>query len=389
MSGGTEPSLFQSFFMGGFECASFRHNDGRRLDLLQSTRHDVHAADDYLALQRHGIRSVRDGVCWHRIETSPGQYDWSSFLPLLRAASRTGTQPIWDLFHYGWPDDLDLWTPAFVDRFARFCGTLARVVNDETGEVPFYCPVNEVSFMSWAGGEMGYIYPSCLGRGHEMKRQLVRASIAAIDAIRSVAPHARFVQAEPSIHVLPEFSQDCDAAEGHRLAQYQTCDMLVGQAEPELGGGPAFLDIVGLNYYSYNQWFLNGRTILRGEPTYRPFRQMLAENWQRYQRPLFVAETGAEGDRRVPWFEYICDEIFAAMADGVPVEGVCLYPVTDYPGWDDDRHCETGLLGYAGPDGSREVCDAMARVLLAQRLRRLPPRRQGELPDLAGARAMS
>ena len=65
-------------------------------------------------LAEHGIRTVRDGLRWHLIETAPGRYDWSSFLPMLRAARDTGTQVIWDLAHYGWPDDLDIWSPAFV-----------------------------------------------------------------------------------------------------------------------------------------------------------------------------------------------------------------------------------------------------------------------------------
>ena len=43
---------------------------------------------------------------------STGRYDWSSFLPMLRAARETGTQVLWDLLHYGWPDDLDIWRPA-------------------------------------------------------------------------------------------------------------------------------------------------------------------------------------------------------------------------------------------------------------------------------------
>ena len=383
-----QPALFQSFFMGGFECASFRHNDGRRLDLLLSTGHEAHAATDYLAMQRHGIRSVRDGLRWHRIEVAPGHYDWSSFVPMLRAASATRTQVVWDLFHYGWPDGLDIWSPAFVDRFAAFAGAVAKVVRDETDGVPFYCPVNEISFMSWAAGDMANFYPGCLGRGHEMKRQLVRASVAAIHAIRDVAPDARFVQAEPAIHILPELPEQRDDAEGHRLAQYQAFDMLCGRMAPELGGDESCLDIVGVNYYSYNQWFLEGRTIVCGEPEYRPLREILAEIGERYARPLLLAETGAESERRLPWLRYVCDECFAAIDAGVRIEGLCWYPVTDYPGWDNDRHCDTGLLGYVGDNGMRPVYEPLARELFVQQLR-VPGRREASnAADFSRPRAM-
>ena len=56
------------------------------------------------------LRTVRDGLRWHLIETPPGHYDWSSFLPMLRAATAAGVQVIWDLCHYGWPDDIDIWS---------------------------------------------------------------------------------------------------------------------------------------------------------------------------------------------------------------------------------------------------------------------------------------
>ncbi|GLK61424.1 hypothetical protein GCM10017624_35870 [Azotobacter vinelandii] len=79
------------------------------------------------------------------IERSPDQYDWSGFLPMLRAAQERGQQVIWDICHYGWPDDLDLWRPAFVERFA---GALARLLRNEGIDAPFYSPVNEISY--WA-----------------------------------------------------------------------------------------------------------------------------------------------------------------------------------------------------------------------------------------------
>src|SRR3954469_10166570 len=84
------PALFQSFFVGGFECSSHRRRDGRRLDLLASTLHDANAGADYRALAQHGIRTVRDGLRWQLIERVPGYYDWSSFLPMLHAARQTG-----------------------------------------------------------------------------------------------------------------------------------------------------------------------------------------------------------------------------------------------------------------------------------------------------------
>jgi hypothetical protein len=78
--------LLNSFFLGGFECSTHRRHDGRRLDLIAATGHDRAVVQDYLWMVEHGIRSVRDGVRWHLIETTPGHYDWSSLVPMVRAA---------------------------------------------------------------------------------------------------------------------------------------------------------------------------------------------------------------------------------------------------------------------------------------------------------------
>lgn len=360
---------FNSFFLGGFECSTQRGKDGRRLDLLRNTRHDELAAQDYRLLRQLGIDAVRDGVRWHRVEATAGRYDWSSFLPMLHAAHAEGMQVIWDLCHYGYPDHIDIWSAEFPDAFARFAAALATIVRNEQQETPFYCPINEISFWAWAGGDMALFNPGTTRRGMELKRQLVRGSLAAMRAIREVDPRARFVQIDPVIHVVTRTPRNRAAAAHARRAQFEAWDMLAGTLCPELGGGPDFLDIIGVNYYSDNQWFLRGPTLKTTHPLYKPFRQILAETWARYRRPLFVAETGAEGDARVPWLRYVCDEVAAAREAGVPVGGICLYPVADYPGWSDNRHCPCGLIGLPGPVGRRSVHEATARELSTQRLR--------------------
>src|SRR5215218_6434517 len=177
-------NLFQSFWIAGFECSTHRTRDGRRLDLIAATAHDRYAEADYRAVAQYGMRTVRDGLRWHMIENTPGQYDWSSWLPMLRAAQRAGTQVIWDIAHWGWPDDLDVWSPAFIDRFAAFAKAAAQVADSESDAVPFWTPVNEISFWAWAGGSLGYISRFARALGNELKAILVQAAICAIEAVR-------------------------------------------------------------------------------------------------------------------------------------------------------------------------------------------------------------
>lgn len=351
----TAARLFSSFVMAGYECSSHRRRDGRRLDMLAETGHARGVEKDYAQLAALGIACARDGLRWHLIESRPGYYDWSSFLPMLRAARDYNVQVVWDLCHYGYPDGLDIWRPEFVERFARFSGAVAQLMKDEGMDVPFFSPINEVSFWSWAGGDVGYFNPGTHGRGLELKHQLVRATIAAIESVRQRTRNARFVQCDPLINVVAGSSRsdEVNQAEQYRLAQFDGWDLLAGRQWPGLGGREEYLDIVGVNFYPQNQWVLNGGKILRGEPGYRPFAGMLREVQQRYQRPLLISETGAEDEERVPWLDYVSTQIALARQRGVEVEALCWYPFLDYPGWDDGRYCPAGLFGYADGEGNR------------------------------------
>jgi hypothetical protein len=364
-----EGPLFKSFFIGGFECSTHKIQGGRRLDLLASTRHDALTEQDYRRLQSQGIKVARDGVRWHLVERRPGRYNWSSVVPMLQAAQTTGMQVIWDLWHYGWPDDIDVFSAEFVRRLALFARAFARVVSEETEGPYFFTPVNEISFFSWAASGSGW-FPHSYGRADELKQQLARAAIESIEAVWSVVPGARIVHTDPLINVIPNPRRPHTQphAAGWTEAQYQGLDMISGRRWTYLGGHPKYVDIIGANYYDHNQWILDGRHVFLGDRLYKPFREMLAELYRRYERPIFIAETGAEGDNRVPWMRYVGAEVQAARASGVPVEGICIYPILDYPGWEDDRHCPAGLWGYPDSSGDRPLYEPLAEELAAQRV---------------------
>src|SRR5438034_403745 len=94
---------------------------------------------------------------------------------------------------------------------------------------------------------------------------------------------------------------------------------------------------------------------------------MIKAVYQRYQRPLFIAETGIEDEARPAWLRYVCSEVRTAIAGGTPVEGICLYPIVNHPGWEDDRHCHNGLWDYPSDEGQREIYEPLAEELRKQR----------------------
>jgi hypothetical protein len=367
-------SLFPSFFIGGFECASHQLSSGTRLDLLASTGHDRFAVEDYRSLHRHGICVARDGIRWHLIETSPYRYDFSSVLPMLHAASKTNTKIIWDLCHYGWPNDLDVFSPDFIRRFASMVRAFVRILSSECEPPFFVAPINEISFFAWAGGESAYLNPFETERPHELKAQLVRAAIEAIEAAWGVNAEVRIVHTDPLINVVHNLArpEEFAIAEYYRQLMFQAWDMLAGRRRPDLGGDERYLDIIGVNYYPNNQW-LCGETSFHPErwldvcdPQYRSLSDLLREVYERYHRPIFISETGTEAVARVDWLRYIGKQVREALKMGVPIEGICWYPIVDFPGWGDDRRCETGLWGYADSQGHREEYVPMVKELYLQ-----------------------
>lgn len=360
--------LFKSFLQAGFECSTHVLRNGKRLDLVASTNHDVLVDRDFTRLRDMGILTIREGLRWHLIEQEPGRYDFSSALLILLAAQKQGIQVIWDLVHFGWPNWLEIFDSHWVNALAEFAWEFARVLRGHMSEPAFVAPINEISFLAWAGGDKAYLNPFAINRGAELKRQLVRGAVKASQALRNELPSIRLVSPEPVIHIVgdPSLPGDDLQAEQFRSAMFESWDMLSGRSQPELGGDESYLDVIGVNYYDRNQWWNYGKTIRRGEPHYRPFRDILAEVHSRYERPMFVAETGTEDEDRPAWFAYIANEVREAISAGVPVQGICLYPILNHPGWEDDRHCRNGLWDYPQPNGEREIYQPLAEEMKRQ-----------------------
>jgi len=341
--------------MAGFESACQVNAAGERVDMIAGVQHDAQALRDYQLLSSVNIRCARDGIRWHLIDRSNGYYDFSSFLPMLQASRKAGLQIAWNLCHYGWPDGLDVFSPEFVKRFARFSGAVAKLIREETEEPPLFTPVNEISFLAWAGGSRRIMFPYADGRDDELKQQLIRATLAACDAIRDVMPRARFLYPEPVIHVVaPDGRPDLAAeASGYNESQFEVWDTIAGRKNPSLGGAEHYLDIVGLNYYHSNQWeHPAGRLRWEDEPRdsrWKPFHQLIAVNWKRYQKPLMISETSHFGSGRARWIREMSQEVYHARIRGIPVEGICLYPILDRYDWDNKQHWHNSGLWDMSP----------------------------------------
>lgn len=356
------PGIFPTFFLSGFECSTFLWKDQGRRNLVAETQHDACARDDYRILRDLGIGVAREGVPWPMVDRG-GEYDFSSIDPMIAAMRETGVLPIWDLCHYGYPDDLDPFAreDEFVERFARYCRAAAEHVAPRLSGPHFFTPVNEITFFAFIGGEWGWVAPygKSRERREELRRILCRAAIAGVKAIREGDPEARMVHIDPLVNVVaPEDRPDLVEAAQHEndVDSYLAWDILCGKEHPEFGGSPEVLDIVGANNYSFGQMEYRESgphaALDPGDPRIVPLCDLLARVWERYRRPMLISETSGLGKGRDEWLKDVTEEAMAAVNAGMDLHGICLFPAVDMQDWHNGEWLQNGICDLE-PDGDR------------------------------------
>jgi beta-glucosidase/6-phospho-beta-glucosidase/beta-galactosidase len=334
---------FRSFWMGGFECADHLNASGNRVDLIHETKHIERLDTDYSNLLAFGISTVREGIRWSKVEIRPYIYDFTSVGVMIDAGAKHNIQQVWDICHFGFPDDLSPLHPHFTARFKAICGAFVRYYRERypMGAL-IVTPINEVSFLSWLGGDAAGTVPYCTGQGWQVKYALMRAYIQGIKEMKRIDPSVRILTTEPLISIVPPLNAtflEQEQAETANTQQFQSLDMLSGKICPELGGSPDLLDILGFNFYYNNQWVLGFESFLPwlndfDDTRWKPLSELLLIAYSRYQRPVVLTETSHSGEDRPLWVKFIARECREAMALGVPLFGICLYPIIDRPDWD-------------------------------------------------------
>jgi beta-glucosidase/6-phospho-beta-glucosidase/beta-galactosidase len=329
--------LFKSFFIAGFEGSTGFNLHREWIDQVSATQHDLFVDEDYARLREVGIRAAREAVRWPLVDL-PNGYDFTTLRPILEASQKHDIEIIYDLFHFGYPQHIDLFSDAFPQRFAEYCYAVASFIAKNHSGPCYFTPINEPSFFSWAAGEVGRFAPHATGRGHELKMQLMKAAICGINAIRDACARARIVNVDPLCRVVapfdrPDLQAEADAFNASTV--FQAWDILCGRIMPELGGSPEHLDIVGINYYWTNQWeWQSDGTPLNDTDARRCWlRELIGSVWQRYGREMIITETSHVGDMRSVWMRELASEVEAILDQGMPLKGVCLYPILGMPEW--------------------------------------------------------
>jgi hypothetical protein len=334
---------FYSFWMAGYECTDKLNCFGNRVDFLKVTGHLDMLEEDYQNLSFFDIKTVREGIRWSQVEKQPYRYEWDDVGKIINHSLENDIQVVWDICHFGFPDDLTPLHPMFAKRFSSLCSAFVKYYRSvDSINTLVVTPINEVSFLSWLGGDACGTAPYCKGYGWEVKYALMRAYIEGIEGMKEADDNVRILTTEPLTNMVPPLNateaEIAHAAKIHN-EQFQMLDILSGRICPELRGKPEYIDIIGCNYYYNNQWIVDSCECLpwaneTNDPRWLPLRTLLKDLYDRYEAPIVLSETSHPGEHKPNWIQFIARECQSVINDGIPLWGICWYPIVDRPDWD-------------------------------------------------------
>ncbi|MBW3613734.1 MAG: family 1 glycosylhydrolase [Actinobacteria bacterium] len=347
--------------IGAFESTYLPRHD---VDVAETTGHTERWRDDLGLLSDIGVRRLRYPIRWHRVQDTPGSYDWSETDRVLGHLHDNGFRPIVDLVHHtSYPRWLvgGLGDRRFGPAYLRFAEAVARrypwieeyTLFNEPFSTLFLCG-HEGIWPPYHRGLEGLvaIFENVLpwiGEASRLYRELLPAARhvyvdsceshtsagAAGDDLTAMANDRRFFVA--------------DALLGRHLDEDRpfVADVLQAGGESLLGMEPVHIDVLGLDYYAHCQWEFHAAdagTVPSPDP--RPFRDLIVEYWQRYGLPCMVGETNIRGfaSDRASWLKHTLEQTEQAREAGVPIDGFCWFPTIDSADWDSLLfHCDGNI----------------------------------------------
>ena len=333
-------------FWAFIENSDFERYKGDQLyrqDEIVLSQHDRLLEDDYRILKAAGTVGVRDAARWYVTHPAPGVYDWTWLDRVVETAERHELKLYVDLWHYGYPDWLDLMSPDAPAHFADF----ARQIALRYPDLHYWCICNEPSLMvDWAG-PVGKWRPFLKDPDPTpLRQQICRMIIEATRAVLELRPDDLMVIPEPW------FAPDAKPED----EQAAVLDTVLGLRDPHLGGESALVSVVGLNHYR--------------DSTLPPFHRLILNAKSRWPgKEIWITETSGPpvGWQQAEWFWWMLAETRLANLAGANVPVFTWAPVFSMLDWDDEiLHLANGIWRLE-PGGERVPNDYMVDAIrLAQ-----------------------
>ena len=334
----------------------------RALDEYELMGHYQHWREDLALASAIGVKAMRWGVPWYRVEPLPGEYDWrwtDEVMPYL--VEELGITPIVDLMHYGCPFWLrrEFASEEYPQAVAAYAGAFAERYKHLSH---WYTPLNEPIVNALMCGKRGLWPPYLRGDSGYIKimLQLVKGIRATVAAIKSADPDAIMVHVEATgLSRAAREDLEVLAIEDQRRG-FLCYDLLTGRIAPDhplfswllrngaspndlsaFARSPIALDVLGLNFYP--QWSTQqisvdskGRLIYRAtEQSGSGFSELIRDYYGRYNAPIIVTETSAKGNEQIrsSWLAASVAAVKQLRGAGVPVLGYTWFPLFTMIDW--------------------------------------------------------
>jgi beta-glucosidase/6-phospho-beta-glucosidase/beta-galactosidase len=335
----------------GIECSTPTVN-GSRVDQLEDTGHYANLKRDLQLVDHIGLRYLRYGIPFHRVNPAPGQYDWSFADSALAELRRLGITPIVDLMHFGVPDDVvNYQNPQLPERFRQYAAAFAQ----RYPWVRYYTVVNEPLITASFSARLGY-WNEQRQDDRSFTRALLnvaRCVVLGADAIREQEPNALFLQSDSCEVYHPVHQKAIERAEFFNQLRFVAFELYYGRTLPGVvadyllanGAGRDELrwferngsdsnHIAGNDYYAAceKEVLVDGSLRECGE---RSGYYALALQYQRRLGvPIMHMETNNGEADAVDWFHRQWTDVVRLRREGVPIRGFTWYGFVNHVDWD-------------------------------------------------------
>ena len=334
----------------------------RSLDEYELMGHYEHWREDLSLGRELGLKAMRWGVPWYKVEPEPGKFDWhwvDEVIPFM--VEELNILPVIDLMHYGcpfwlkrefanndYPKRVADYAAAFADRYSHL--------------LSWYTPLNEPIINALMCGMRGLWPPYLKGdQGYiRIMLQLARGIQRTVKVLKEIDPNSIMVHVEATGLTRTVREDLRSLAREEQFRGYLCYDLVSGRlthdhllfswlvrngASPdvldEITRNPIDLDVLGLNFYP--QWSTKllhidkrGRLAFsETEPEGDGFKELITHYHDRYNVPIMITETSAVGsdDIRQRWLKSSVSMIRDLRAEGVPVIGYTWFPLFTMVDW--------------------------------------------------------
>jgi beta-glucosidase/6-phospho-beta-glucosidase/beta-galactosidase len=334
----------------------------RPLDEYELMGHYEHWREDLSLTRDLGLKAVRWGVPWYKVEPEKGKFDWSwtdRVIPFM--VEELKILPVIDLMHYGCPFWLkrEFANKDYAEYVSRYAVAFAVRYKHL---IKWYTPLNEPIINALMCGMRGLWPPYLKGdTGYiRLMLQLAKGIMRTVKAIKEIDPESVMVHVEATGLTRTVRKDLASLAEEEEYRGYLCYDLISGRlnhdhrlfswlvrngAHPdaldELTLNKIEIDVLGLNFYpqwSTKQLFIDDRGKLAFreiEPEGDGFAELIRKYHDRYQAPVMITETSAVGSDEVRerWLESSVSMIKTLRGEGVPVIGYTWFPLFTMIDW--------------------------------------------------------